>query len=69
MNTRRKRNDSNNADVNKSDPDQFTEPSQRMGPISLAPLSIETALAAALATGPITDPKLRLSGKKKRPIK
>jgi hypothetical protein len=53
--------------VNKSGSDQFTESDgDRLKPISLNPLDLETALAAAIATGPITDPALRSSRKKKR---
>jgi hypothetical protein len=46
------------------------EPSvrQNMGPISLHPLTLESALKAAIATGPITDSKIkkpRKRGKKR----
>ena len=30
-----------------------------MGPMSLSPLTLEQALKGAIATGPITDPKLK----------
>jgi hypothetical protein len=44
------------------------EPSERqnMEPISLRPLTLEEALKAAIATGPITDPKIK---KPKKPRK
>jgi hypothetical protein len=44
------------------------EPSQRqnMPPISLSPLSLEDALKAAIATGPITDPKIKKPRKRRK---
>jgi hypothetical protein len=44
------------------------EPSERqnMPPISLAPLTVEQALKAAIATGPITDPKIKKPRKRKK---
>jgi hypothetical protein len=35
-------------------------------PISLAPLTVEQALKAAIDTGPITDPKLKKPKKPKK---
>jgi hypothetical protein len=37
-----------------------------MGPISLHPLTLEQALKGAIATGPITDPKLKKPKKRRK---
>jgi hypothetical protein len=42
---------------------------KELKPLSLSPLTTEEAIRAAIATGPITDPELRSSRKKKSAIK
>jgi hypothetical protein len=37
-----------------------------MGPLSLNPLTLEGALKAAIATGPITDSKLKKPKKRRK---
>jgi hypothetical protein len=65
MNTNRKGQESvKNVGGSSDDPPSLKRHSSR---ISLAPLDIEAALAAAIATGPITDPNLRASKKKTPP--